>query len=145
MAAPPKASLSSFSPIARCTTGGPDGKICDCPLTMTVKCDISANAAGAPATEPMIPAATGTLVSNSTPFHHSSPEGRPMWPAASSDLELWPTPSTNWMYGMPYWIASGCVNWRWCLCTLCGLPPEMVKSSPPIATERPSISARPIT
>ncbi len=34
---------------------------------------------------------------------------------------------------------------RGCLRTLWGLPPEMVKSSPPMATGRPSSSARPMT
>ena len=94
--------MSRSSPIARRTTGGPDGNICDCSLIITVKCDISANAAGAPATDPIIPAATGTRRISSTPFHHKSPPGSPICPAASSALALCPTPSTSCMYGMPY-------------------------------------------
>ena len=70
------------SPIARRTTGGPDGKICDWPFTITVKCDISAYAAGAPATEPRMPAATGTFASNCACIFHCCPAGSPMWPGA---------------------------------------------------------------
>ena len=80
--------MDSVSPMARCTTGGPDGKICDWPFTITVKCDMSAAAAGQPATEPMIPDATGTFVIISTDCHHMSPEGNAIWPDSSSDLEL---------------------------------------------------------
>ncbi len=81
--------------MARRTTGGPEGNIWDCPFTMTVKCDMRAKAAGAPATEPMTPAATGTVRSISMARCHMSPAGRPMWPSASSAFELWPTPSTS--------------------------------------------------
>ena len=137
--------MSSVSPIARRTTGGPDGKICDRPFTITVKCDISASAAGQPATEPRMAEATGTRRSSSAGSHQRSPSGRPMWPAASSAFELWPTPSTSWMQGMPYCRARGWMKSWGRLCTSWGLPPEIVKSSPPIATGRPSISPRPIT
>ncbi|MEZ5234256.1 MAG: hypothetical protein R2749_16350 [Acidimicrobiales bacterium] len=131
--------------MARCTTGGPDGKICDWPFTITVKCDISARPAGQPATEPMMADATGTVASSSANCHHRSPCGRPMWPDSSSALELWPTPSTKCTSGMPYCRASGWMKSCGRLCTSWGEPPEMVKSSPPTATGRPSISPSPWT